>query len=819
MRLQFTVLLTILVQTIFAQYPEGFAEEIAYNEFSAPVGIFPASEDLAFVIELNGEVWAIHNGIVDENPILNISDEVGKWADLGLISAALDPDFLNNGYIYLLYNVDRYHLMHSNDADYDPNEDDYYQGGMGRVTRYTVNTDGFNEIDEGSRLIVLGETIGSGIPLCSDSHGLGTILFGEDGSLLISTGDTNSYYCCYNGDGPIPAAAYDSISYNDGILRADELIGAFRSQYIDGLNGKVLRIHPLTGEGLASNPFFDETNPDNARSKVWALGFRNPFRFTIKPGTGYGGLDDGHPGIIYLTDVGETKWEELNIIRDPGKNYGWPIYEGQDYHVLGYPELTTYNPSALNPLYQSGGCNQEFFSFQELLVQENQQHNYFFPNPCNPSTSIPDDIATFSHERPAIAYRNGWAGPNETYTPTFNEDGVANYTSISSPESSLIGETFKGFSGNGGTFISGENIPEEYQDHFVLSDYAGWVRDFSLNEGNDFTTVEMWEDSIGRAAFISQNPFDGCIYICTLYPSYIKRICFGGNLKPVVILNPDTVYGQSPLVVVFDASSSYDPEGEALDFEWDFDDGSTGTGSQTSHEFIAPNGQVEKFEVKLTVTDQSGAFTVRNALVSLNNTPPSVEIISITEGELYSNRFPTPFDLVAETIDQEHPEWDIEYDWTYMLRHNTHFHILDYLSGNNRDLVVYPTACDQGEDYWYEINVVATDPGGLVSRSYRNIYPDCDGVMDIAPENGADYIFSPNPSSNVMQLRSYVGLDEQMAFTIYSTDGKLVSKIDVEVYNNRNDCEIDISHLMQGVYIIDFSIDGTAYRERIMKIN
>jgi glucose/arabinose dehydrogenase len=82
------------------------------------------------------------------------------------------------------------------------------------------------------------------------------------------------------------------------------------------LAGKILRVDPETGEGPADNPFFDG-NPVSNRSRVFAYGFRNPFRMVQNRAT-----DE-----IYVGDVGLLAWEELNRLR-PGANYGWPCYEG-----------------------------------------------------------------------------------------------------------------------------------------------------------------------------------------------------------------------------------------------------------------------------------------------------------------------------------------------------------------------------------------------------------------------------------------------------------------------------------------------------------
>jgi hypothetical protein len=89
-----------------------------------------------------------------------------------------------------------------------------------------------------------------------------------------------------------------------------------RAQNPDSLVGKILRIHPITGEGYPTNPFYDG-NPNSNRSKVYAVGLRNPFRFALHPGNGQ----------LYVGDVGNFDWEEINV-GGAGANFGWPCLEG-----------------------------------------------------------------------------------------------------------------------------------------------------------------------------------------------------------------------------------------------------------------------------------------------------------------------------------------------------------------------------------------------------------------------------------------------------------------------------------------------------------
>jgi hypothetical protein len=105
------------------------------------------------------------------------------------------------------------------------------------------------------------------------------------------------------------------VSLGDGIVNSK---GNWRAQDVNSLAGKVLRIDPMTGAGYTTNPFYDGDVNAN-RAKVYALGLRNPFRFTFAPGTGE----------LYVGEVGNSTWEEINR-GAPGANFGWPCFEGEE---------------------------------------------------------------------------------------------------------------------------------------------------------------------------------------------------------------------------------------------------------------------------------------------------------------------------------------------------------------------------------------------------------------------------------------------------------------------------------------------------------
>ena len=191
----------------------------------------------------------------------------------------------------------------SEPPSYNPNTNEYFAATIGRLTRYTCRaSDNFRSVDPASRFILIGETKQTGNPVCSYTHGVGSLVFGEDGNLLVSCGDGASPEGA--DDGGTHNASYAPQALANGILRPKEDVGAFRAQLIDCLSGKILRIDPATGNGVPSNPFYDPANPRAPKSRVWALGLRNPFRMTLKPESGAHNPGDGQPGVIYVGDVG-----------------------------------------------------------------------------------------------------------------------------------------------------------------------------------------------------------------------------------------------------------------------------------------------------------------------------------------------------------------------------------------------------------------------------------------------------------------------------------------------------------------------------------
>jgi glucose/arabinose dehydrogenase len=270
-----------------------------------------------FIAEKGGIIKVFENGQLKANPFIDLSKVVNSASDRGLIDLAVHPEFFKGKpYIYAYYTYDPAQVAQNTGlagADGDGNR-------ANRLTRITADAStNYTTAIAGSETIVLGKNstwnnfnafvnstvdikeqpagiLADGTNLQdfiaqdSQSHAGGSLQFAADGSLYVSIGD--------------------GISYNQLDPRG------VRVQDIDNLSGKILRIDPMTGAGLADNPFYNG-NQDANRSKVYQSGFRNPFRTTIDPRNGQ----------LYVGDVGWTQWEEINA-GAAGANFGWPYYEG-----------------------------------------------------------------------------------------------------------------------------------------------------------------------------------------------------------------------------------------------------------------------------------------------------------------------------------------------------------------------------------------------------------------------------------------------------------------------------------------------------------
>ena len=740
--------------------PPGFVDELVIGGWMNPTGLTFDANGRMYVWEKSGVLFVVENGVPLLPPLIDIREEVGNWRDHGLLSVALDPDFLVNGYFYLFYVVDRHHLLNFGTPDYDPTENEYFNATIGRITRYTAESaSGFTTTDLTSRLVLLGETADTGIPILYQSHGVGTLSFGVDGSLLASCGDGGIGIQLDTGS---QTDTYWVQALADGIIRPEENVGAFRSQMIGALNGKVLRLDPATGDGLAQNPFYDSNAPRAARSRVWALGLRNPYRFSLRPGTGNPDPSAGEPGTIYLGDVGWRTWEELHVVDEPGSNLGWPLFEGLTEQTE-YTNALTENLDAPNPLFDGLGCTNEFFHFQDLLKQDQKDHNPPFPNPCDPLVTIAPSTPTFIHHRAAIEWQHAGLLPG-TRVPIFNGNAAATAV-LGDPDSPAVGTPFNGDCATAGFWHSGVGFPAPYGGLYFAADCAqNWIRAFRFGPDNELEEVFDFHDILSPI-FLREDPNDGSLIYIDYLDEEIRRIRFNGTFDrpPVVALEADRIFGPGPLTVQFDASASLDPEGLPLTFDWDF---GNSTSTEPSPEVTFPKGDNPiVYTVQLTVTDQAGNATSETLDIHIDNSPPAVSITSIESGSFYSTTTSTQVALEADVQDDEDAPATLVYAWEVALLHSTHQHPEPIDTNPITSATLSPTPCT-GEFFGYQIELKVTDPRGLTGSDRVVLYPDCAAAASIelvTPRSSAirlpnqPFTIRAKPSGAFEQVDFYLG--------------------------------------------------------------
>ncbi|MEM9822455.1 MAG: PQQ-dependent sugar dehydrogenase, partial [Bacteroidota bacterium] len=269
--------LIVLLWLVLGVWPSLWAQPILTFEeyasgFTFPVDIAHAGDERLFVVERSGIIRIIDgNGVILPTPFLNIEERVEHFnaasGEIGLLGLAFHPDYANNGFFYLNYI----------DTDFNT-----------AISRFQVSADDPNVAEADSETILMNITQ----PFLN--HNGGCMKFGPDGYLYISSGDGGS--------------AGDPMGFAQNRL---------------SLLGKILRIDVDNGNPYSiptDNPFADD---DFTLDEIWAIGLRNPWRFSF----------DRQTGDLWIGDVGQGLYEEVNYEAagsSGGLNYGWRCLEGNE---------------------------------------------------------------------------------------------------------------------------------------------------------------------------------------------------------------------------------------------------------------------------------------------------------------------------------------------------------------------------------------------------------------------------------------------------------------------------------------------------------
>jgi glucose/arabinose dehydrogenase len=280
-----------------------------------------------FVTEKGGKLRVIHtNGELLDQPFVDISDQVSSRGERGLLGLAFDPGFdIDNpgdDYVYVYYTRKA------------TNENPVHN----RVVRFKANGD-IAEAGTEELVFRLNNLRTRGRE--ADNHNGGAIHFGTDNKLYVAVGDN----------------------------KRDRA-----AQRMNTLLGKMLRIEPEPNAEPNTNipddnPFYNVAEGENRA--IWAKGLRNPYTFAVQPVTGK----------IHINDVGEQRWEEINV-GEAGANYGWPRVEGPRKSRFTEPIFAYRHGSGRNR-----GCaitGGTFYKPQTVqFPAEEYEGDYFFADFCN----------------------------------------------------------------------------------------------------------------------------------------------------------------------------------------------------------------------------------------------------------------------------------------------------------------------------------------------------------------------------------------------------------------------------------------------------
>jgi glucose/arabinose dehydrogenase/PKD repeat protein len=645
--------------------PSGFRDTVALSGMTNPTVVQFAPDGRIFVGQKNG-VIKVFSSLTDTNPVTfaDLSTEVDDYWDRGLLGLALDPNFPTKPYIYVLYTYD---AAIGGTAP---------RWGDACPTPPGATTDGCVVSARVSKLTASGSTMtGAEQVLVQDwcqqfpSHSIGTLLFGRDGALYAGAGDGASfnnvdygqYGATYAGDQANPCADPPAPA-GTALSPPTAEGGALRSQSVRRADG------PATLDGAIIR-----IDPDTGQGLP-----NNPFAASSDPNArrivAYGLRNPfrftQRPGTdeLWIGDVGWNTWEEIDRLTAPTggatRNFGWPCYEGAG------PQSG----------YQGAGLNL-----------------------CSSLYNTPGSAAapyyTYNHSACVVSY-SGCATGGSSIT------GVAFYQGGSYPAAYNGALFFADHTRNEiwAMMPGADGLPDPVNiQSFVGVDATGGAAghpvDLKIGPGGDLFYVDMEDGTLHRITYVS------------------------ANQPPTARISANPTSGAAPLTVAFDGSGSTDPEGRPLTYSWDLNgDGTFGeaTGPTTSYTYTSSG----IYTASLRVADDQGATNTASVTITVGNTAP-VAVIDTPSTALTWQ--------VGQTINFSGHATDAQdgtlpssaLTWSVILHHCTtqtdcHTHVIQTFTGVASGSFSAP---DHAYPCWLEIQLTATDSGGLTSTASLRLDP------------------------------------------------------------------------------------------------
>jgi cytochrome c len=615
------------------------------------------------------------NTLAAEVPIYQHDEE-------GLQGIAIDPNFSRNHWVYLYYSppldtpVDDPSTPEINegDAPFEGTEAEFARfRGVLRLSRFKLVGD---ELDLGTEQQIIDVPADRGI--CC--HVGGQIDFDGRGNLFLSTGDdTNPFF-------------------SDGYSPLDDRPGrnpAFDARRSAGntndLRGKLLRIRVNAGGGytVPRGNLFRPGTP-KTRPEIYAMGLRNPFRFSVNRTNGHVYMADYSPDNPAPNPLrgpaGHGRWM---LIREPG-NYGWPFCVTPDMPYIDYDFATGESGEPFNCL-----------------------------RPVNDSA-----LNTGRRVLPPVVQPDVWYSAVNTglFPELFENMGGEGVGPMAGPAYQFSRKSRSRF-----------KWPRYYDGVPLFYEWTrDYIKEFRLNRPNGTRLEE-----IRHVPVFVDNPMDmefgpdGALYVLEYGDGFfsenpdaqLARIDFvRGNYTPVPQVTAEPTTGLAPLTVTFSSAGTSDPDGDPITYAWDFDMDGTVDSTEPNPTFTYEQNGV--FDATLRVTDSTGRSAAASVVIIIGNTAPVVELTtSPAPGEPFQFGQQVTFQV---TVTDDSPVDCSTVTVGYILGHNEHGHPLSSTAGCTGTITTF------------------LDPGhagaGNLSAVFVASYTDTPEDPNVPPLTGSDQV-------------------------------------------------------------------------------
>lgn len=320
-------LFIIIVFLVYELNAQDVGLRLIADNLNSPLQVVDPNDDSGrlFVVDQAGVIIIVDSsGNMIDEPFLDLREEIVElmtgYDERGLLGLALHPDYSNNGRFYVHY------CAPAADTAYDHLE---------VFAEFTVSDTDSNIANENSERRLLE------IDHPQFNHNGGSIQFGPDGYLYITSGDGGNR---------------NDIGFGHVDDWYDENPGGNAQNIEANLLGKILRIDVDNGDPYGipdDNPFVDTTGLD----EIYAYGFRNPYKMSF---------DMGGTNQLFVGDAGQNLYEEISVV-EAGGNYGWNVKEG--IHCFNgddplnplpaCPDTDGYGNTIMNPVIEFKNSSQD----------------------------------------------------------------------------------------------------------------------------------------------------------------------------------------------------------------------------------------------------------------------------------------------------------------------------------------------------------------------------------------------------------------------------------------------------------------------------